>query len=289
MKKHDFVVPRGKKISLDDYPTDLTGGFKDKAEAATQLEKDLEQLKEYQSRLYAQNTHALLIILQGMDASGKDGTIKNVMSGVNPIGCDVTSFKAPSDEELDHDYFWRHVKRLPERGRIGIFNRSYYEEVLVVRVHPELLDHEKIQASKKKGSIWKERFEQMNQFEKTLVENGTEILKFFLHISKEEQKNRFLKRIEDPIANWKFTDADVKERAFWNDYKKAYEEMLENTSTEHAPWHVIPADRKWFRNVAISEIINQKLESMDLQYPKLKGQRKEVVEKARRLLEQEET
>ena len=280
-------VPPGKKIVLaKDYDPSFTAGFTDKQAAKTQLEHNTAALAEYQDILYAQDTYALLLIFQAMDAAGKDGAIKHVMSGVNPQGCQVYSFKAPSAEELDHDYLWRSTKCLPERGRIGIFNRSYYEEVLVVRVHPEFLDSQKLPASARKNT-WRHRYEQINVFEKYLVENGIVVLKFFLNVSKEEQKQRFLARIDEAEKNWKFSGADVKERAFWDDYQRAYQGCLRHTSTEWAPWHVIPADRKWFTRLAVSEIIANTLKQLKLRYPEVSEARRRELLDIRKLLEAE--
>ena len=284
--KH-IMVPPGKKITLrKDYDPAFTAGFKSKKEAQKKLEKNIAELAEYQDILYAQDTYGLLIIFQAMDAAGKDGTIKHVMSGVNPQGCQVFSFKAPSAEELDHDYLWRSMKCVPERGRIGIFNRSYYEEVLVVRVHPELLDHQKIPQPTREN-IWKRRYEQINAFEKYLFENGIVVLKFFLNVSKEEQKQRFLDRIDQPEKNWKFSTADVKERGFWDDYQKAYEDCLNHTSTEWAPWFVIPADNKWFTRLSVSEIIVRALKRLNLRYPEVSEERRQELQEIRKLLESE--
>jgi PPK2 family polyphosphate:nucleotide phosphotransferase len=287
MKNNKYVVPPKTKIKLADFPPDDTGPFKNKEAAAQKLADDIAKLPELQARLYAQDNYALLIILQGIDAAGKDGTVKHVMSGVNPTGCQVTSFKSPTHEELDHDYLWRHVKALPARGMIGIFNRSYYEEVLVVRVHPELLEHEKLPKHLKPKELWERRYGEINDFEHFLVDNGVEILKFFLHLSKDEQKKRFLSRLEAEDKNWKYSEADVKERAFWDDYQAAYEDMLNNTSTERAPWHVVPADHKWFTRVVVADAVVNKLEEMDPRYPKVDEQRKEELAAARKLLESE--
>jgi PPK2 family polyphosphate:nucleotide phosphotransferase len=282
-----LLVPPNKAIKLKDYSPAQTEPYRAKADVEDKLENDILALADLQAMLYAQNTYALLIILQGIDAAGKDGTIKHVMSGVNPAGCQVKSFKAPSVEELDHDYLWRHVRALPERGNIGIFNRSYYEEVLVVRVHPELLAKERIHVSKKQDKLWADRYRQINDFERYLVENEIVVLKFFLHVSKDEQKKRFLERLEKDGKNWKFSEADVKERAFWNDYTRAYEDMLSHTSTEHAPWHVIPADHKWFTRVAVAHIIVQTLQGLKLGYPELDAAQKKSLKAAKQLLENE--
>ncbi len=288
MNIEKFLVPEGKKLNLKNHPTDFTGDYTDKKEAVEDLRKNVERLSELQDVLYAQSQHALLIIFQAMDAAGKDGAIKHVMSGLNPQGCEVTSFKQPSSEELDHDYLWRSMKRTPERGRIGIFNRSYYEEVLVVRVHPEILQlqqmPDKLETDK---NIWKKRFEQIRNFENYLTDNGVHVLKFFLNVSKEEQKARFLSRIETPEKNWKFSASDAKERAFWAEYMDAYTDAMQNTSTKNAAWHIVPADKKWFTRVAVSEIIIKKLESLDLQYPKISDAQRQSLAEAKRILESE--
>src|SRR5947207_14777584 len=264
MKHDDFIVRPGKKIRLKDFDPGYTGKYHVKDEAEEKLGTDIGRLAEYQDILYAQNTHALLIIFQALDAAGKDSTIKHVLSGVNPQGTEVFSFKQPSAEELDHDYLWRYHKAVPERGRIGIFNRSYYEEVLVVRAHPEFLRAEKLPPETMKKDIWKQRFEQINDFERYLTRNGVAILKFFLNVSREEQRKRFLARLNTPEKNWKFSLADVKERACWNDYQKAFEAVFNHTSTKWAPWYVIPADHKWFTHAAGADIINSKLKSLNL-------------------------
>ncbi len=280
-------VPPDVKVKLKDYPSDATGPYHSKDEAANDLQKDVEKLADLQDKLYAKKTYALLIVLQGIDAAGKDGTVKHVMSSVNPTGCEVHSFKEPSTEELDHDYLWRHAKALPPRGSIGIFNRSHYEEVLVVRVHPELLAKEKVPKLKKGDNIWPERYRQINDFEHYLVENGVEILKFFLHISKEEQKKRFLARLETPEKLWKFDANDIQQRDYWDQYIDAYEDMLSNTSTKHAPWYVIPADHKWFTHAAVADIVVRKLESLDLEPPKVDDAKQKEIEQAKKLLEKE--
>ena len=288
MNIEKFLVPEGKKLDLKDYETEFTGNYTDKNEAVEDLKNNIQRLSELQDILYAQNQHALLIIFQAMDAAGKDSAIKHVMSGLNPQGCEVTSFKQPSSEELDHDYLWRAMKRLPERGRIGIFNRSYYEDVLVVRVHPEILQFQQLpEKIKNNKDIWKERFEQIRNFETYLAENGIHVLKFFLNVSKNEQKKRFLKRINTPEKNWKFSAADVKERGFWKDYMAAYEDALQNTSTKNAPWFVVPADNKWFTRIVVSKIIIGKMESLDLQYPKVSEAHMQNLLEAKELLEAE--
>lgn len=290
MMNHDaFIVKPGSKIFLKkDYDTAFTANFDNKDDAKVKLQKDIERLAKYQDVLYAQNTHALLIIFQAMDAAGKDSTIKHVMSGINPQGCQVFSFKQPSSEELDHDYLWRSFKALPERGNIGIFNRSYYEEVLVLRVHPELLEKQQLPDYAKGKHIWKQRFEEINNFEKYLVNNGIIVLKFFLNVSKKEQKKRFIKRIELPEKNWKFSESDVRERGFWDDYMNAYEDAFRHTSTEWAPWHIIPADHKWFARMAVADIICSKLKELKLKYPTVTKQHKQDILRAKEILEAED-
>jgi PPK2 family polyphosphate:nucleotide phosphotransferase len=244
-------------------------------------------MAECQDVMYAQDTYALLIIFQAMDAAGKDGTIKHVMSGLNPQGTEVTSFKTPSAEELDHDYLWRYHKAVPERGRIGIFNRSYYEEALVVRVHPEFLRAQRLPEKTLKKDIWKERFAEINGFERYLVRNGVRVLKFFLNVSHEEQRQRFLARIETQEKNWKFSANDVKERVHWNEYMRAFEEVFTHTSTEWAPWYIIPADHKWFAHVAVADVINSTLKSLHLKYPELGKEHMEELLTAKKELESE--
>ncbi|MEH2013758.1 polyphosphate kinase 2 family protein [Nostoc sp.] len=284
-----FIVPPGSKISLKkNYDPAYKTDFNQKADAAIKLQADIERLANYQNILYAQNTYALLIIFQAMDAAGKDSTIKHVTSGVNPQGFQVFSFKAPSAEELDHDYLWRTTKALPERGRIGIFNRSYYEEVLVARVHPEILKKQQLPYLPQGNKIWKQRFEEINGLEKYLVDNGVIILKFFLNVSKSEQKKRFLERIESPEKNWKFSDSDVRERVFWDDYMNAYEEVFNHTSTKSAPWYIIPADRKWFTRLVVANIICTKLQELNLQYPTVSKEHRQQLLEAKRILEQED-
>ena len=288
MKTDKFLVPEGKKLHLKNYQTDFTGDYEDKKPAVKDLAKNIERMTELQNILYAQNRHALLIIFQAMDAAGKDSAIKHVLSGLNPQGCEVTSFKQPSSEELDHDYLWRSMRKLPPRGQIGIFNRSYYEEVLVVRVHPEILQMQQLpEKMKKDKNIWKERFEQIRNFETYLADNGIHVLKFFLNVSKEEQKERFLERINRPEKNWKFSAADAKERGFWDDYMKAYQDAMQHTSTKDAPWYVVPADHKWFTRVVVSTVIVNKMESLNLQYPQLNEAHLKGLEEAKALLESE--
>ena len=289
MNIEPFLAREGKKLDLKDHPTDFTGDYNEKKDAVKDLEKNIKRLAELQNVLYAQNVHALLIIFQAMDAAGKDSTIEHVMSGINPQGCQVVSFKQPSAEELDHDFLWRCAIATPERGRIGIFNRSHYEEVLVVRVHPQILQAQQLPDEiKNDKNIWKNRFRQIRNFEETLDDNGIHTIKFFLHVSKEEQKKRFLARIDEPDKNWKFSAGDVKERELWNDYMSAYCEAIEATSTEKAPWYIIPADKKWFMRLAVSEIIVKKLESMNLQYPVLPEAHKQELAEAKKMLEAEQ-
>jgi len=284
-----LTVPSGgKKISLTkDFPPGWTPRGLDKDRAEDLLARGVETLADLQDKLYAQDTHALLVMIQAMDAAGKDGAIKHVMSGINPQGCQVFAFKGPSAEELDHDYLWRCTKCLPERGRIGIFNRSYYEEVLIVRVHPEILAKQKLPAQYKSGKIWKQRFEEINNFERYLVQNGIEIVKIFLNVSKDEQKRRFLDRIEKPEKNWKFSLADAEERGHWDEYMAAYTDAIRHTSTKHAPWHVIPADNKWFARLAVAAVIGEKLKSLKLAYPKVSDEHKAALAEARKALESE--
>lgn len=280
-----YRVQDGKDFRLKDYDPAQTGGVDSKDEAKQLLEEGVARLAELQDRLYAQDSWALLLIFQAMDAAGKDGAIKHVMSGVNPQGCQVYSFKAPSAEELDHDYLWRTMKCLPERGRIGIFNRSYYEEVLVVRVHPELLTAQHIPGSLVTKHIWNERYEDICAVERYLARNGVVILKFFLNLSKKEQKKRFLARLDQPEKNWKFSAADIHERSYWDDYMEAYEDMIRHTATDQAPWHVIPADNKWFTRIAVASAIVDALEGLDLSYPKVSDAKKKELADARKLLE----
>jgi PPK2 family polyphosphate:nucleotide phosphotransferase len=284
-----LLVPPGKKISFKkDYDPGFTGDLVKKKDAKKLLADGILQLAEQQNMLYAQNNYALLIILQAMDAAGKDGVIKHVMSGVNPQGTQVFSFKAPSTEELDHDYLWRNFKALPERGNIGIFNRSYYEEVLVARVHPEILERQQLPPQLKDKGIWKRRFQEINNFEEYLVSNGTIVLKFFLNVSKAEQKKRFLERIDRPEKNWKFSSADAKERQRWDDYQAAYEDVLNHTNTKHAPWYVVPADHKWFTRLAVGGVILQTMRDLKLAYPTISEAQQQELLKAKEMLESEE-
>jgi len=280
-----FRVSGGRKVRLKDYPTNWTGVPRDEEQGHAMLAEGVRELSKMQERLYAQNTYALLIILQAMDAAGKDGTIRHVMSGINPQGCQVFSFKAPSAEERDQAYLWRSMKAVPERGRIGIHNRSHYEEVVIVRVHPEILQGQQLPDEMKQDKrIWQERFAHINDFKRYLSENGTVVLKFFLHVSRKEQKKRFLERIADPSKNWKFSSADVRERDFWGDYMKAYEDVFTHTSTPWAPWHIIPADNKSFTRLAVADIIAETMEGLTLDYPMLSTAQKQELAKAKRAL-----
>ncbi len=274
MAKHEdlaarFRIEEGRRFRLRDYDPADTAGVRSKDEAAQALRKHVERLAELQDTLYAQDRWAVLLIFQAMDAAGKDSAIKHVMSGVNPQGCQVYSFKAPAPEELDHDFLWRTTRCLPERGRIGIFNRSYYEEMLVVRVHPELLARQRLPERLVGERLWRERFEDVAAFERYLARQGVLILKFFLNVSKREQKRRFLQRLEEPEKHWKFAAADVAERAHWDEYMAAYEDVIRHTATAHAPWHVIPADHKWFTRLAVSSAIVAALEGLELHYPRV--------------------
>ena len=274
-----YCVTNGKKFRLKDIDPKDTGEVtsEDKPRAKELLEKGVEVLADLQDVLYAQDQWSILLIFQAMDAAGKDGAIKHVMSGVNPQGCQVFSFKSPSAQDLNHDYLWRCLKCLPERGRIGIFNRSYYEETLVVRVHPELLAKQKIPPQLITKNIWEDRYEDIRNVERYLARNGVVIRKFFLHVSGDEQKKRFLQRLDNPAKNWKFSSADSCERGFWKDYMEAYEDMICNTATEHAPWYVVPADNKWFTRVVVAAAVIDALASLDLSYPKVtKTQRQEL-------------
>jgi PPK2 family polyphosphate:nucleotide phosphotransferase len=279
-----FRVDNGKHFRLKDFDPADTGHWRSKEHAEEAVQEGILQTAELQDKLYAQDNWALLLIFQAMDAAGKDGVIKHVMSGINPQGCQVFSFKAPSELELQHDFLWRTTRCLPERGHIGIFNRSYYEEVLVVRVHPDILKSQKTPASLVGKKIWEERFEDIRGFEHHMARSGTVIRKFFLHVSKKEQKQRFLARLEEPEKNWKFSAADIRERACWDDYQKAYEDMIANTATEHAPWYVVPADNKWFTRLVVSTVLVDTLKSLDLAYPKVDDAKRKELEGAKKLL-----
>jgi PPK2 family polyphosphate:nucleotide phosphotransferase len=278
-------VKPGRRVRLPrDFDPGHTGSFLKKSEAKETLALGVQMLSEFQTRLAAQDTFGLLVVFQAMDAAGKDGTIRHVMSGVNPQGVRVSSFKKPSDEELDHDYLWRAARRLPERGQIGIFNRSYYEEVLVVRVHEEILDGQKLPKRMRKGDIWKRRFMEINDWERYLVDQGFPIVKLFLNISHEEQRKRFLARIDEPEKHWKFSAADARERRYWDDYQRAFEQMLSSTSTEWAPWYVIPADHKWYMRIAASAAIINALMTIDPQWPTLSDKHQAGMAEARKEL-----
>jgi len=291
MKSREFVKPfqvvDGSHFRLKDFNPAETLGLKSKEHARKTLDRGIARLAELQEKLFAQDRWAILLNLQAMDAAGKDSTIKHVMSGVNPQGCDVHSFKAPSPEELQHDFLWRTSRVLPERGKIGIFNRSYYEEVLAVRVHPEFLASKKIPASLIKDNIWEKRFEDINALERYLGRNGIVVLKFFLHLSKEEQKRRFLERLDLPGKNWKFSINDVLERRHWEKYMSAYEDMIRNTSTKHAPWYVVPADHKWFTRLVVAETLIEAMENLDLSFPKIDTAKRKELNKARAALKRE--
>jgi len=291
----DFKVPAGKAIRLKDYNSNWLPKWAKQTEykkvlkqqALTLLEENRQKLINEQELLWASDTYAMLIILQGMDAAGKDSAIRHVMSGVNPQGCRVTSFKTPCAKELKHNFLWRHIKALPERGNIGIFNRSYYEDVLIVKVRPEVLSKQKLPPIKDKTQFWEQRYEDITLLERHLVRGGTLVLKFYLHISKKEQKKRLLKRLENPDKAWKFSITDIEERTKWPEYEEAYEEMLNRTSTEWAPWYVVPADKKWVAHALISEVIASEIKKLDLKYPTLSLTQKEELTKAKAELEKD--
>ena len=291
-----FRVPPGKEVRLSKYDpawqgtTEMRslGKHELKERAKRTLERSVGELADAQELLWASDRYAVLVVFQALDAAGKDGTIKHVMSGVNPQGCRVTSFKQPSTEELDHDFLWRAAKALPERGSIGIFNRSYYEEVLVVRVHPEFLERQKLPSPEAGRKLWKERYDDINAFERHLVRSGTRIVKFFLHVSKDEQKKRFLARLDDPHKQWKFSTADLTERSHWDEYTAAYEEMLSATSTEWAPWYVIPADHKFITRTLVAGILTRTIQDLDLAFPEVPPSQKKVLESARMALVSED-
>jgi PPK2 family polyphosphate:nucleotide phosphotransferase len=283
-----FRVTEGRNFRLGDVRPNSTGGLKSKREADGWLERDIALLSQLQEKLYAENRWGLLLIFQAMDAAGKDGTIKHVMSGVNPQGCQVYSFKTPTREELEHDFLWRTSRCLPERGRIGIFNRSYYEETLIVRVHPELLENQKLPSTLVTKHIWQERFTDIVAFERYATRNGIAIRKFFLHVSHDEQRRRFRRRLELPAKNWKFSAADAKEGEYWRQYMRAYEDMIRQTSTPHAPWYVVPADNKWFTRLIVSAAIVDAMEELNLAFPKMdRAQRKELAAARAALAERE--
>ena len=284
-------VKPGKKFRLKDHEPAWAGDREvpkqeRKALAQQLLSEDLPALATAQDLLYASDTYSILLVFQAMDAAGKDSTIKHVMSGVNPQGCQVFSFKHPSAEELDHNFFWRYAKALPERGRIGILNRSYYEEVLVVKVHPEILANQRIPGAKSKKDIWQSRYDDINNFERHLTQNGTVILKFFLNLSKDEQRKRFLQRLDDPNKHWKFSDSDMKERGYWDDYMDAYETCINATTTKWAPWHVIPADRKWVARAMVAHVVVQAITELDLRYPDVPPEKLQQIAAAKKMLEE---
>jgi PPK2 family polyphosphate:nucleotide phosphotransferase len=281
-------ITPGTKVKLSRHDCAWTAGLADEGAAQTLLSDDVKALSRLQDKLYAHDTNSVLILFQAMDAAGKDGTIRHVMSGINPQGCQVFNFKAPSAEERDHTYLWRSFKALPERGRIGIHNRSYYEEVLVPRVHPDVLAGAQLpERIKTDPKIWKRRFRQINDFEQYLTENGMVVIKFFLHVSKAEQKRRFMARLDNPEKNWKFSSSDAKVRQHWDDYMAAYEDMFSHTSTEWAPWHIIPADHKWFMRLAVARIIVRRLEGLDLKYPTVSSAKLAELKSARQILARE--
>ncbi len=283
-----YRVASGKKFRIASCDPDDTGGLDiSKKKANALLAEGVEKLADLQTRLYAQDRWSLLLVFQAMDAAGKDSTIKHVMSGINPQGCQVVAFKAPSHQELDHDFLWRCARELPERGRIGIFNRSHYEEVLVVRVHPEIFAGQHLPPGNVRKDVWKERYESINDWERHLSRSGTRIIKFFLNVSREEQRKRFLERLDVPEKNWKFAMTDVMERAFWKDYMRAYEDAISATSTEWAPWYVVPADHKWFTRLVVAQIVVDTLETLRLEYPKVDAKRKKEIVEARQVLEAE--
>jgi PPK2 family polyphosphate:nucleotide phosphotransferase len=285
---HPFRITKGKGFRLKDFDPGETCGLKlDKGEAAELLQRGITWLAEEQDMLYAQNRWSLLLVFQALDAAGKDGTIKHVMSGVNPQGCQVFSFKQPSSEELDHDFMWRCVRNLPERGRIGIFNRSYYEEVLVARVHPEILERQKLPPVVVGKEIWDERLADIAHFEAYAARQGIKVLKFFLHVSRNEQKKRFLERLDEPEKNWKFSASDVQERKFWSDYMHAFEEAIRATASKHAPWFVVPADNKWFTRLVVAAAVVDAMENLNLAYPKVDAAKRKQLAAARVALSRE--
>lgn len=287
MKTERFLVKEGSKLRIKDHPTDFTGDS-DKEKSGDELAKNIERMAELQEVMYAQNRHALLIVIQAMDAAGKDSVIEHVMSGINPQGCHVTSFKQPSSEELEHDFLWRCQKALPEKGKIGIFNRSHYEEVIVVKVHPEYLGGQRLPTMPETDKkFWQKRYDHIRNWEAMLSANGTKVIKFFLNVSKEEQKHRFLDRINEPDKNWKFSSGDLKERALWDDYMRAFTDAITATSTKDSPWYIIPADKKWFTRLAVSQIVVETLESMDLRFPQVTDVQKAELADAKKLLESE--
>jgi PPK2 family polyphosphate:nucleotide phosphotransferase len=287
MNLQKYLVQPNSTMRWKDYDPDDTGKYQSKEEVAEKLRRDTERLAKYQDILYAQNTYGVLLVVQALDAAGKDSLIKHVFSGVNPQGCQVVSFKQPSQEELDHDYLWRISQKLPNRGNLGIFNRSYYEEVLITRVHKSILDRQQLPDEARTKNIWKCRFEEINAFEQYLVRNGIIILKVYLNASKEEQRKRFLERIDNPDKNWKFSLSDAEERHHWDDYMKAYQDMFSHTSTEWAPWYIVPANNKWYTHVVVSDLLVQTLKNLKLRYPVVNKEHRERLQKAKALLLQE--
>lgn len=285
MSQQKFRVPAGKRLRLASYDPAFTGGFERREEAEAKIQRDCESLAQYQDKLLAEERQSLLLIFQAMDGAGKDGTIKHVMSSVDPQGCVVTINEKPGATELKHDYLWRFVRHLPKRGQIGIFNRSYYEEVLSTRIHPERLEDQQLppRIRDSKG-IWRQRFQQINNFEQYLTENGIHVMKFFLHLSKEKQRERLLERLEVPEKKWKFSMNDVTERALWNDYMRAFEDAITQTNTQRAPWYVVPADERWFSALVVADLVLDKLKSLKLRYPHMSSAGKKEMEKARKLL-----
>ncbi|MCX6351642.1 MAG: polyphosphate kinase 2 family protein [Bacteroidetes bacterium] len=292
IKLNKFTAKEGKSISLKKFPTHYKGKAIDKEESEELLKQSLDRLSESQDKLYSKNQYSLLIILQAMDAAGKDGVVKHITTGLNPVGVKITSFKAPTTAELEHDYLWRHCLALPSRGDIGIFNRSHYENVITTKVHPEYLLSQQLphihSVKDIDDAFWQKRYREIRNFERTIAENGTVILKFFLHVSKEEQKKRLLERIDNPKKNWKFSSGDITERGFWQQYHKAYEAAISNTSTEYAPWFIVPADDKWFTRLMVSETINLTLDKLKLTYPTVEGVQKASLQKAKKILLAEE-
>lgn len=288
MDYKQFLAPEGKRISLADFDADFTGDYQNKEAGREDLRRERERIVDLQEKMYAQNTQSLVVIFQAMDAAGKDSAIKHVFTGVNPAGLQVAAFKPPSEEELDHDFLWRASRLLPERGRIGVFSRSHYEEVLTVRVHPEILQRQQLPDKiKQNPKIWDERLEDIRNWELYLSRNGVHVLKFFLLTSKEEQKKQFMERIEDAEKHWKFAASDLEDRKFWDDYMRAYEAAFAATSTKHAPWYVVPGNKRWFTRAVIARVVADKLESMDLRFPEVAEKQLRQIEEARRILENE--
>ncbi len=288
MNYQEFLVQENAPIKIADYDADFTGNYRNKEEATKDLQKSAERMRELQELMYAENIRALIVIFQAMDAAGKDSTIKHVFSGLNPQGLHSVAFKAPTADELEHDYLWRASKALPERGKIGVFSRSYYEEVIVVRVHPEILEAQQLPAiTKNDPKIWQKRFEEIRNFETYLAHNGVHVLKFLINISKDEQKKQLMERINDPSKHWKFSFGDLKDRALWDEYMHAYEEAIPATSTRHAPWYIIPSNRRWFARAVIAKIVVEKLESLKMKYPEVSEKQQRELLEAKRILENE--